>query len=723
MANYRILLSTSLLATALIPLRVQAQEAVESPDSTAQIVVTGAYLKQQASSGKDAIPLIEIPQAISIVTSEDLQARGVTRIADALFSVAGVSRSSTYGFYDAYTMRGFDASYGSLYLDGMINEAGGGGSNYELSGLQSVEAVKGPASALFGGGSLGGIINLVSKRPVSDQTFVDVSASTGSYNLVEGTIDANLPLDKNGTFTARVIGLYRDSDSFVDHAGYNRIYIQPSLSWQMGADTNLTLIGTLKRDHDAPFAPLNIYGTVIPLADGYRLPRNFAIGNGSDETAIQNENRKTIALMFDHGFSENLKLTVNARYMTRDTYWDKWMFAGGYLDEELDDDGIAIPGTGTILGRYMYGPYSETFKSYLADTRLTWKVDTGPIRHNLLGGVDFRKNSSTYSGDGDYDESHFPLNVRNPDYTIPLNPVSSPYEGYDTGRQLGFYFQDHIEFGDRFTLTLNGRWDRANFNGEPQTAFSPRVGATYKIVPGLSFYSSYSKSFTPQFGSQIVLEVDGNGDPSVIGQAPPERGNNIEAGAKFDIEAANLAGMVSFYRLTRSNVLTGDPEFPMFSRVSGKQRSYGAEVELHWQPSAAFGVDLAYTYIRGEYLEDTDVPVGTPLPNIPRHNVTALGRYVVQSGPLEGVGASVGLLYNSDRFNYDTYPGPGQSSAFTLEDYFLVDLGLSYRRDNWGIQLNVNNVFDKWYYPDACCITRVTPGQPRNWRVTFNHSF
>jgi len=717
-------------AAALVPgvAFADSDTAEEAPASARpDIVVTGIRYGAEVNAGKANIPLAELPQAISVVSAEDLKTRGVTRLADALFSVAGASRSSTYGFYDAYTLRGFDAAYGSIYLDGLLNEAGGGGSNNELFGLASVEVVKGPASSLFGGGSLGGIINLVSKRPVQGESFLEASLSTGSYNLFEAAADANLPLDTNGALTARVVGLYRDSDSFVRNAGYNRIYLQPSLTWRIGSGTSLTVLGTLKRDHDNPWAPLPAYGTVFPLEGGYFLPRSFAVGNAGDQKAIQNENRKTIGYMFDHAFSDRLKFSQNLRYMHRKTFWDRWLFADAYLDERLEDendpDSTPIAGSGRILGRYYYGPYRETFKSFLVDNRLSGKIEMGAIRHNLLGGIDYRNTKSRYFGDGDFDFTHFPLDVFEPDYTAPLNPDSAPYEGYDTGRQLGFYIQDHIELGDRFTLTLNGRWDRAKFNGEPQTAFSPRVGATWKVVEGVSLYASYAKSFTPQFGSQIVLEVDGEGNIVRIGQAPPERGRNIEGGAKFDLPEARLSGMLSLYQLTRSNVLTSDPQFPMFSRVSGKQRSKGVELELHWRPEGGFGLDFAYSHIKGRYLEDSDIPRGTPLPNIPKHNVTLFGSYVVPSGPLANFGANLGVLYNSNRYVYDWWAYPGQDPMMVLKDYMLVNGGLSYEFQGWRAQVNVNNIFDKRYYPDACCTTRVTPGEPRNWRLTLSRTF
>lgn len=723
-ASARRLATTAMLVlTCSTAARAEDQPKEEEQQQRNQIVVTGQHYRDEVVSGKDDVPLIEIPQAISVIPAEQLKLRGVTRLADVLFSVAGASRSSTYGFYDAYTLRGFDAAYGSLYLDGLINEAGGGGSNYELAGLESVEVVKGPASALFGGGSLGGIINMVSKRPVLDRSFADVSVSTGSYDLIEGSVDANLVLDRNGKLAARVIALHRDSDAFVRFAGFNRIYVQPSVTWQPTQDTRLTVIATLKRDNDNPWGPLPAYGTVFPLADGSYLPRDFAISNGGDQKPVQRENRKTVGYMFDQQFAENLRFSQTARYMRRTTFWDRWMFADNFIDDQTDADGNLIPGTGRTLGRYYYGPYNETFRSFLIDNRLTGKVQTGFVRHNLLGGVDYRNTRSRYTGDGDYDPTHFPLDAFDPDYFAPLNPVSSPYSGYDTGRQLGFYVQDHMELGDAFTLTLNGRWDRAKFNGEPQNAFSPRVGATWNVTPGVSLYTSWSRSFTPQFGSQIVLETDAEGSPSVIGQAPPERGRNIEAGAKFDISPTKLSGMVSIYRLTRSNVLTSDPQFPMFSRVSGKQRSKGAEVELHWRPMPGFGIDVAYAYIKASYVEDEVYPVGIPLPNIPKHSASIFASYVVPDGMLAGLGGNVGVAYTSRRHTYDAFPYPGQDPMMVLDDYTLVNAGLSYTIGTWQAQVNVNNIFNQRYIPDACCLSRVTPGEPRNWRLTLRRSF
>lgn len=693
------------LAKAQLPASSDSRDA--APD---QIVVTGIH-QGEASSAKSDVPLIATPQAISVVTADTLKERGVTRLADALRTVAGVSRSSTYGFFDAYTIRGYDAAYGSVYLDGLLSEAGVG-SNYELAGLQQVEVVKGPASALFGSAPLGGIVNMVSKRPQAE-AFMDMSLSTGSYDLVEGALDANAPLNQDGTLSARINIVYRDVDSFVRNSGQNRLYAAPSIKWQMAPSTSLTLLGIYQRDHDNPFSPLSGWGTVLPSAYG-PTPIDFSINNGGDQKPIYNQNRKSISAMFDHQFSDAFGISQTLRYTYRTTYWDKWMFVSGFTDDNVLN-GVQ---QGRTLGRMYYGPYSGTDKDLAVDTRANGKFATGSIRHTLLAGVDYRQNRSRYQGDGDFDASHFPLDILSPDHAAPLLPVAAPYSGSSRNEQLGFYLQDHVDLTDRLTLTLSGRWDRAKSNGELQTAFSPRVGTTYEIVPDIAVYATWAKSFTPQFGSQIVLETNANGAPGVIGQAPPERGRNMEAGIKFAPANGTVSGMISLYDLKRENVLTSDPAFPNFSRVTGKQRSRGIEIEGQWHPTPGATLNVAYAYIRAKVLDDETIPVGTELINIPRHNVSLYGRYVVPSGPLANLGANLGFIYNSSRNG-----AVPDVTPYRLPSYILVDAGLSYMIGDWGIQLTVNNLLGERYFPDSCCLDRITPGQPRKWRLSLSRHF
>jgi iron complex outermembrane receptor protein len=703
-------LAVSAAATAS---NARAQET--EPGSQDPILVTGMHLEAPVVAGKTAIPTLETPQAISVVSANDIEARGVTRLSEALRTVAGVSRSTTYGFYDAYTIRGFDAAYGSVYLDGLVNEAGVG-FNQELSAVEQVEVLKGPSSMLFGQAPLGGLINLVSKRPRED-AFLKVTASTGSWNLMESTVDANALLNAAGTLLGRINLTYRDADSFVRNAGINRIFVAPAITWRPGPDTTLTVLSRYQRDHDSPISPIPAYGTVLPGI--VSIPDDFAINNAGSQRVVNNRDRIQAGYIFDNRFSEALNFSQTLRYTRRKEYWNRWMFAAGFIDA---DGNYSDEPTDTI-GRYFYGPYNATDKDFAVDSRFTGKFRIGGITHEWLGGIDYRQNRSTYFSAGDYDSTHFPLNIANPDYDeVYDTSFVQGAPGGSKAHQTGIYLQDHLKFGDFATLTLGGRYDWAEASGQKDDAFSPRIGATVKLATGVNAYASWSKSFLPQLYSQQVVGFDADGNP-IGGPVPPERGKNIELGVKFAPDGARLSGSLAIYQLTRQNVTTSDPVYLGFSVVTGEQRARGVEAEMQWQPINGLSLNFAYTFTDAKVTKDNFFSVGAPLSNVPRHNIGAFAQYEVQDGPLAGLGATLGVSYNSRR-NGDIYSvNPDGSVLLWLPAYTLVDAGLTYRGDGWGLQLTVANLFDERYFPDTGGIDRVTPGNPRNWRLTLSRTF
>jgi iron complex outermembrane receptor protein len=705
------LIAAALLSSAAPLWAAEADEVRPSGD---EIIVTGERLSEAPQAGKSDIPLMETPQAISIVDADTIKRRGITRLAEALRSVAGVSRSSTYGYYDAYQIRGFDAAYGSVYLDGLVS-MNVAGTNNELAGLEQVEVVKGPASMLFGSAPLGGIVNLVSKRP-RNETFVDVNVATGSYGLVEGSFDANAPLTGNGALLGRLNVLYRDSDDFVDFSAKNRIYVAPALTWNMGPATKLTLLGRYERNHDNPWSPVSAWGTVLPWAHG-KLPIDFSINGRGSERAIHNQRYIHAGYTFDHEFSKALSFHQVARYTDRRIFWNNWIFWAGFVDNEIVD-GVQ---QGHVAGRYIYGPFWETDKDFAVDSRFVLKFATGIVRHEVMAGLDYRRNRSRYHEDGgNYDPAVNPLDLLDPDYDAPL--IHDPLAAYafaGRSRQVGLYVQDHMKFGDAATLTVGGRYDWANADGSRDRKFSPRIGATVTLFPGAALYASWSRSFVPQPGYFTVEGV----------ALPPETGRNIEAGLKVQSGGGRLSGMISVFELTRQNVATEDPANPFFYVTTGEQRSRGFEIEGTWHPTPAWTLSLAYAYLDAKVTKDNLFEVGARLQNVPRHGLNLFAEYVVPSGPLANLGFNLAFEYNSRKvganwpedLDLDGVSDP--LSLFTLPSYALVDVGLSYAYRDWTIRLNVDNLFDKRYYPDSCCVDRVTPGESRNWRLGLSRRF
>jgi len=712
----RHLLSTTALCLSVLAASAAAAQTGPDdaePDARNDIVITAqAFVEGEIS--KSDTPLIRTPQAISVVTGETIRERGITDLNDALRGVAGVSRSSTYGYYDAYTIRGYDTAYDSLYLDGLITNSVAG-TNYDLAGLERVEVLKGPASSLYGSAPIGGIVNLVSKRP-QENVFLDAGIATGSYGLIEGRVDANAPLDKDGRFLFRLNALISDQGDFVPHAAKNRLFVAPALTVVFGENTHLTLLGRWQRDHDNPWSPLPAEGTVLPNANG-PIPYTFPINFTGDQQVKNYQNYKSASYIFDHDFSDTVRFTQTLRYTHAKTYWNNWIFADAFVDSAYVD-GVQ---QGHVLGLNLYGPFYETDKSFGVDSRLSARLDTGPLSHQILIGYDYRQIRSTSHEDGgNYDLVTNWLDYLNPDYTAPLihDPVWA-YADASKGHQSGIYIQDQIGLGDKLFLTAGGRWDWVVNGGKKDNDFSPRIGLNYLIAPQIAVYASWSRSFAPQFG--WIESYDGTALPN-------GHGRNIEAGLKVNGLGSGLSATAAVFQLVRTNVPTADPLHPEFYQITGEQRSRGFEVEGAWAPVEGANVSLAYTYIDAVVTEDNDIPPGTRLGNVPHHNLYVRGDYEVQQGPLKGFGGSLAVLWNSakvaDTSSFYDADGDGINDAgFRLPGYVLVDAGLAYRLGDWRLALNVNNIFDKHYYPEASYYTRVSIGEPRNWRLSLSRRF
>jgi iron complex outermembrane receptor protein len=710
----------SLLGSATIGLPAMAAAGVPRVDDATpdDIVVIGGKGDAPPVAAKADIPLRETPQAISIVSQEMLRDRGLLRLGDALSGVAGVSRNNVYGFFDGFNIRGFNASSGATYLDGLLEDAALGTS--EMTGLEQVEVVKGPASGLFGQGPLSGIVNLVSKRP-QDTPFVDMAASVGAYALRELDIDANGPLTANGRLTARLAGVYRDQDFFVDGSGQKRLLLSPALGWKIGPATRLTLLGRYQRDTIRPWSPTTAYGTALPNPNG-PLPRSLAI-NDIVYPAVQKNDYWSLGYVFDQKFGDALTLSQSLRYQDFHNSWDNWLFITGINRQD-------IPATATTpripaysrVSRAFYGPYVQDGTYFRVDTHAGLRFDTGALNHYVLTGIDYGHRQS--SEINLYDTSKpYELDLYAPVYGTVRghNPALPVRRSGSRTCQAGLYLQDHVKLGARLAVTVGGRWDDASAVNRdsgvdaPRTtakAFSPHVGATFALDDRAALYANYSKSFSPQFSYRDV-------DQHVL---PPERGVNYEGGLKFARGDGRLTGMVTIFTLTRANVATADAVLPNVYVVTGAQRTRGVEAEAAWRPLP--GVDLtgAYSFLDAKVTADNRLRVGSRLGSVPRHIVDLWARYTIQHGPLANLGAGAGLHHEGARAASTASSVAGAMPPFRLGAYSLVEGAIFYRFDDWSVQANVRNLFDQRYFPTAS-LTRTTPGEPRTYRLSLRRSF
>ncbi|MES2474797.1 MAG: TonB-dependent siderophore receptor [Verrucomicrobiota bacterium] len=677
-------------ATELDPLTVTASSTVAS----------GAYNYPETAVGglKTETPLLETAQAISVVTEQLIQDQGTPKLEDVLSNVAGISPGGYYGDWDYYRIRGFDASF-NTFRDGLRGDYG---MNAEIFGVERVEVIKGPASTLYGQAPLGGLVNLVSKRP-QHEAAGEVGMTVGSHNLYEGTVDYNTPLyrssqaDGLGVY-GRFLGLYSDAESFIDHVDRQRLYLAPSITLELGEDTQLTLLTNYTRDTGVFAMPLPAKGTVLHNPNG-EVSESLFLGLPGKSNEID-QSRLSLGYELRHRFNETVSLRQNFNYGRFEQDWDDVLYNSGLA---ADDRTMSL---------YPYA-YDEKLDRVAVDTALDFTFDTGSVKHTLTTGLDYyydKSRTNTHQIDYSDPNSYVNIDIFNPNYNFTIPGYATSSYSVAGSEAVGFYVQDHAKLTELVTLTLGGRYDHSadRASDESKSAFTPKVGVTYEFIPDVAAYANYSTSFKPQWFS-----TDANGKP-----VDPEEGENIETGVKYGFWDGKITGMASVFHLTRSNVATDNPSTPdpFDSSVSGEQRSQGFELETAAKLFPGLDVTAAYTYIDAEVTKDNSLPKGTPLLGVPENAFTAWVKYTIQEGTLEGLGFGLGGRYYTEQSG-------DQANSFELPAYGLLDAAIYYEKENFSAQLNFNNLTDKRYFPGSYNDLYVLPGEPFNMTASVTWKF
>ncbi len=358
------------------------------------------------------------------------------------------------------------------------------------------------------------------------------------------------------------------------------------------------------------------------------------------------------------------------------------------------------------LERFAYRSVDD-YWTLAADTTLEARFTTGPVKHTAMAGVDYAyldAKTRRWQNEG-FANDVTPLDLFAPVYGAAFPDLSPTGKSFTRSDSAGFYVQEIATLFDRVTLLGGGRVDVVSSSVRDEladtttkthdSAFSPRVGAAWEFVRGASVYASYGKSFRPQTG---FLQADGT-------TVAPETGVSYEAGVKTLLFDGRLTSTVAVFELTRQNVATSDPQHPGFYRVTGEQRSRGVEVDLATHPLPGLDFLVGYAYTNAVVTKDNDVPVGDWTRNVPRHAFNAWTKYVLQSGPLRGLGLGVGGRYYSDQAG-------DMPNTFKLPAYGIMDMALFYTRGPLHFQVNVENVLDTRYFPGSYDRNYVLPGAP-----------
>lgn len=694
----------------------------ETSSQLSEVVISGdrdGYkVDAPSSSLRLQSPLLETPQNIQIVTKDILRDQQVISMSDGLIrNVSGAVRLEHWGdLYAQITARG---SQIQAFRNGFnIVNSYWGPLTEDMSFVDHIEFVKGPAGFMLANGDPSGLYNVVTKKPTG-QNKGEVSFTLGSFDLYRTTLDLDGKLSKNGKLLYRLNLSSQTKKSHRPNEFNNRYVIAPVLSYQLDDKTKLTFEYTYQRAKMSDVGSYYVFST-----EGYAtLPRDFtALPAGMPATVIN-----------DHSFLMNMQHELNS----------DWKITGQVARFNYQQEGSSMwPASVIPDGTMLRATSSWDAKSTMTMGQLfiNGDITTGAIRHRILGGIDVA-NKEYFADWAQYhmlDSVGAEFNTLDPYYGTPVNgyphfDYSTPIEeraqaagGLMDQRYTGIYAQDELGFMDnKVRLTVAGRYTyvkQSEWGGDAKTGkhFTPRVGLSVSVNSQTSAYALYDQAFIPQSGRLS------NGS-----DVQPITGNNIEVGLKRDWGNGKWNSTVSVYRILKNNELVADPNSPPSSGLSielGQKRSQGVEFDL--RGTIITGLNLianyAYTDSRVTEVADgiTDVEEGDIIPGYAKHTANTWLNYKIQNGVLKGTGFSAGVTYLAGRETYwDPSPDPNQN----LPNYFKLDAGMFWERDNLRITANVFNVLDEYLYSGSYYSWLNAyywqSEAPRNVRLSVNYRF
>lgn len=671
------------------PTLQEVQVTADADRESATGPVAGYVAKRSATGTKTDTPIIEIPQSISVVTAEQMQVQKAQSLQDALGYTAGVAAQVVNAnplTSDSLLLRGFEAvpESGNFYRDGMRYMTTIFGGKQEPYGLERLEVIKGASSVLYGTVSPGGLINAVSKRPTLTP-LRELNLEYGSFNRKQASADFGGALDENGVWSYRLTALVRDSDTPLDYTRDDRVYIAPALTWRPSAATSLTLLANYQRMRTSSSGALPADGTLLANPYG-KLPRDRFLGEPSRNDF--NNDTTSVGWQFDHAFSDTLKLHHGFRYLKND------LFNQYDLGFEPADHR-----TRSRLG----WTFDDRATVTTTDTHLEYTLTTGAVRHTLLAGFDYSRD--TYDSDRRLDLLA-PIDIFLPVYGKPPLAFIRNENPRRENERYGVYVQDQMKIADRWVLLLGGRqdWVRSrekDLSQDPvgdsrkDDAFTGRAGLVYLADNGLAPYASFSQSFEPVSGSDRA----GN-------RFKPTTGEQYEVGIRYQPKGSNMLLSAAVYDLRRQNVTTVDPIDNSNSVQTGEVRSRGLELEAKVSLTRNLNLIAAYSYTDARVTQsNTPEELGTRF-RAPYHLFSVWADYGLGDWGLPGWRIGGGVRSSSDNPGY--YNGGKATPGVTL-----VDLRLSYERGPMSYALNVKNLTDKTYISGECYFYGCRYGDPR----------
>ena len=702
MNNYR--LAGFLAIVCALPLAAHTQQQDEELE---EIIVVGKYLyKDQVNALKTPRPILNVPQSLSIVTADQIALQSFASIDDIISYAPGVNMSQGEGHRDAVVFRGV-RSTADFFIDGIRDDV----QYYRpLYNLEQVEILRGPNALFFGRGGTGGILNRVTKKGVIGENFMNYKATADAYGEFGAQLDGNFSISGKSAF--RINAFHEGVNNHRDFYKGDRFGINPTVKFELGARATLDL-SYEHINHD------RFIDRGIPTGlDGQPVEDFADIVFGDPERNYHQLEARLLRTALQHGFSGNLKGNFSVFYGEYDKFYQNF-YASGYNQ-------ASTPNEVTLDG------YADATKreNLVLSGNLIGKFSAIAINHTIIAGAEYIDTSSdqdrfnafwdTTSDDNEIFMIARPLNLRgnagvNASGLTAANSFAADLND-DTRVGVGVfsvYIQDEIEISDMLDLIAGARFDSFDIEvfsvpenetrSRKDEEISPRAGLIFKPRENVSIYGSYSESFLPRSGEQFA-NINGNNN-----RLDPNTFTNLEAGVKWD-SGQGLSFAAAIFEIEQSSPQVADNDPATLDVINSEIK--GFEAQLAGPVTNRWFVSAGYSHLDGEQV-DRSGPTGLRPRELPE-NIFSLWNSFQATGLL---GFGLGLTYQDESFI-------NNGNSAVLPDYIRVDAAVYYDvSDKLRIQVNIENLTDKLYFPHSHSTHQATVGAPLNARLTFSGSF
>ncbi|MDC1161101.1 TonB-dependent siderophore receptor, partial [Luminiphilus sp.] len=672
-----------------------------------ETIVRGSYLQSsEVNALRTPTPILDVPQSLSIVTSEEILRRGFTSVSDIIEYLPGVSMSQGEGHRDAVVFRGV-RSTADFFIDGVRDDV----QYYRpLYNLEQLEVLRGPNALLFGRGGTGGILNRVTKKANIGENFSQLSGYVDSFGA--GGLQGDVNIGLNDTVAFRINAMAEGLDNHRDHYDGEQVGINPTVRVLLSEATRLDV------SYEYVDQERFIDRGIPTGSNGDPVERFDRVVFGDPDVNLTSLEAHIFIANLQHRFSDSMKGQLTAFYGDYDKLYQNF-YAASY-SESNSPDVVTLDG------------YVDTTQreNLIFSGNLIKELAFAGMSHRFLLGAEYVDTSSnqdrwnTYWSETADDRETFmvtrPMGVVGGsginalgaqtvnDFTVDLNDDTR------VGIEVtSVYVQDEMALTESMDLVLGARFDQFEidvFNvpasesrSKRDEEVSPRMGVVYKPLQNMSLYASYSESFLPRSGEQFA-NINGSKN-----QLDADTFANTELGFKWDI-SSSLSFTAAIFEIEQESPQVADSDPDTLDVI--KSETDGFELQLEGQITDAWYLSAAYSYLDGEQMGRSG-PTGLRPRELPE-NMFSVWNFVQFTANL---GMGIGLTYQDESFI-------NNSNTARLPSYTRVDAAIYYEwSDDWRIQLNVENLGDTDYYPSSHSTHQATVGAPFNARIAITKDF